>query len=213
MTPNLYNKQLETRKRWIHWAGPPWLSWWVWSFRNIKPKQEFWSKLQNAVLYHQYECLHCIFPEYLMFLHVYGQCSKYSFKKKKKELKKFESQRCYSQEYKIRHLDFLGGRGRMLSLSLVNHSDTNLLWASVSSCMLKRSDRVFLQVCYTAMWCNRSSSFKICSWMASPVSEEVSVSFCSSWLVAVTWQGRELSTSKLGTGKKKKKCINKVGKF
>lgn len=81
----------------------------------------------------------------------------------------------------------LGKGGVAYSLSPIRHSDASQSWVSVSSCMRKGADSVFLWVCYASPWCCINSSSKRCIWLASCASEEACDSLRPPWLVAVVW--------------------------
>lgn len=68
-------------------------------------------------------------------------------------------------------------------LAPVNQSYTSQSWAVVSSGMRKKADRV----CYAALWCSISSSFKRSVW------EEACCSLHPPWLVVVGWEKAKMN--------------------
>lgn len=68
-----------------------------------------------------------------------------------------------------------GSEGWLLTLSPINHSNISQSWVSESSRRLKRADRAFLWVCYSALWSSTSTSLKNCSWLSSRVLEKACV--------------------------------------
>lgn len=84
------------------------------------------------------------------------------------------------------------------SFFYINHTDTNQLWV----CMGKGIDSTFLWICYTALWCSRSSSW---GWLPSHVSEETVFSLHP--LAVMMWEavGQENRTGRKSEGGKIKR--------